>query len=115
MKKLLFSFIAILFISTQTFAQNADLKPSPKVQKEIEILKKADLGLTDIQIHRITYVLIGEESNYKRVEKAFEGNKTQLEIYSKELFQNKISNIKGSMTPPQAEKFDQMKLEDKLK
>ncbi|HMN32712.1 MAG TPA: hypothetical protein PKA54_05010 [Chitinophagaceae bacterium] len=115
MKKRLISFIAILFISTQSFAQNADLKPSLKVQKEIEVLKKADLGLTEIQLHRITYVLIGEESNYKRIEKAFEGNKTQLEIYSNELFQNKINNIKGTMTPPQAEKFDQMKLVDKLK
>ena len=115
MKKIISSLFVVLLLSTSVFAQNTELKPSPKVQKDIEILKKTELGLTEIQVQRITYLLIGEESNFKRVEKAFEGNKSQLELYSKELFENKISNIKGAMSAPQAEKFDQLKLADKLK
>lgn len=111
--KLIISLFFILF-STISFAQNADNKPSEQVKSEMNILKNADLGLSDIQITRITYVLMGEESNMKRIEKTLEGNKTQLEKYQNEHRANKINNIKGAMSPQQAEKFDALKLESKF-
>ncbi len=98
------------------FAVNAQhgAAPSENVKKEIAILKNADLDLTDVQLSRITSVLVGEEANKIRLQKTFEGNKSQLELRLKDLHANKIGNIKGGMSPQQAEKFDALKLADKF-
>lgn len=113
MKKI-FSIVAFVCVAFLSHAQQMGAVPSENVKKQVSILKNADLGLTEIQISRITTVLMGEESNQLRVEKALEGNKAQLELRMKDLRANKISNIKGTMNEAQAEKFDLLKLADKL-
>ena len=113
MKKIL-SIVAFLLMATFANAQKNGVPPSDNVKKQIEILKSADLGLTDIQISRITTVLMGEESNQQRLEKTFEGNKSQLDLRMKEFRAVKIGNIKGAMNDAQAEKFDALKLADKF-
>lgn len=113
MKKIL-SIAAFLLLAFVANAQIKGAEPSENVKKQISILKKADLGLTDIQISRITTVLMGEEANYLRTEKALEGNKAQLEMRMKDLHANKINNIKGAMNEAQAEKFEALKLADKF-
>jgi hypothetical protein len=113
MKKI-FSIVAFCCIAFVASAQVNGALPSEKVKKEIAILKNADLGLTDVQISRLTVVLMGEESNYLRMEKALEGNKAQMELRMKDLHVNKISNIKGTMNEAQAEKFDSKKLSEKF-
>ena len=113
MKKI-FSIVSFCLLSFVGTAQVMGAQPSEKVKKEVAILKSADLGMTDIQLSRVTVVLMGEESNYLRMENAREGNKAQLEQRMKDMRANKISNIKGTMTDAQAEKFDAMKLGDKF-
>ena len=113
MKKIL-SIALILFVAFTTQAQLRGVEPSANVKKEVAILKNANLGLTDIQISRITTVLQGEEANKARLEKALEGNKSQLDLCLKDLHSNKINNIKDAMNEAQAEKFDQLKLADKF-
>jgi|688.fasta_scaffold1697672_1 hypothetical protein len=112
MKKLL-TILGFLFLGNVVFAQ-ATNTPSATVKKQIEVLKNADLNLTDVQLGRITTVLMGEEQNSVKVLKAVEGNKSLLEMRLKEIKDHKISNIKGAMSPQQVEKFDALKLADKL-
>ncbi len=111
MKNLLTT-LAFLFIGNILLAQT--VIPSAAVKKQIDILKSADLNLTDVQLGRITTVLIGEEQNSIKVLKAVEGNKSLLEMRLKEIKEHKVSNIKGAMSPQQVEKFDVLKLADKL-
>lgn len=111
MKKivLLFGFIACLFTVK---AQQNDLPIN--VKKQIEVLKKADLNLSDVQLSRITTVLIGKDQSYQKMLKALEGNKSLLQTRTAEYKADLQSNIKGAMSPQQAEKFDALKLGDKL-
>lgn len=112
MKKFI-SLLCCFAFTVSVFAQSSNVV-SPEIKAQIEILKKSTLQLTDIQISRITTVLVGEEQNYQRVLKSLNGNKSQLEIHLKELKEHKIQNIKGAMTPLQKEIFDNLKLESKF-
>ena len=94
-------------------AQNSN-SISTQVSKEIEILRKADLNLSDIQISRITQVLVGQEQIQNRNNQALEGNKAVLAQRAAELRNSKIQNMKGAMTEQQIEKFDALKLADKF-
>ena len=111
MKKivLLLSFLACLF---NVQAQQNELPAN--VKKQIDVLKKADLNLTDVQLSRITTVLVGKDLGYQKMLKALEGNKSLLQTRTAEYKADLQSNIKGAMTPQQAEKFDALKLGDKL-
>ncbi|MBP6623841.1 MAG: hypothetical protein KA198_01635 [Chitinophagaceae bacterium] len=112
MKKLI-TFIHCTLFAVAVFAQDSKTL-SPEIKTQIEILKNSTLQLSDIQISRITTVLVGEEMNYQRVLKSLNGNKSQLEIHLKELKEHKIQNIKGAMTPLQKEIFDNLKLDSKF-
>ncbi len=112
MKKILL-ITSIFLCSIQMIAQTSN-QVSVQVAKEIEILKKSDLNLSDIQLSRITTVLIGEEQILKRNNHALEGNKSALSQRALELKNSKIRNIKGAMTEQQAEKFDALKLAEKF-
>ena len=112
MRKMIFLAI-ITLCSFQMTAQQAN-KPSMQVKNEIEVLKNADLNLSDIQILRITQVLIGEEQILTKNLRVLEGNKSLIAQRTKELKLNKVINIKGALTEQQAEKFDALKLADKF-
>lgn len=111
MKKiaLLLAFLGCLFNAQ---AQQNELPAN--VKKQIDVLKKADLNLTDVQLSRITTVLVGKDLGYQKMLKALEGNKSLLQTRTAEYKADLQSNIKGAMTPQQAEKFDALKLGDKL-
>ena len=111
MKKSIVTIVLIL-ISIVSFSQNKTM--SQRVKKQIEVLKKSDLNLTDIQLSRITIVLTNEDANYQKIVKAFEGNKSVLEAKTAEIKLYTINNIKGAMTPQQIEKFDAIKLAEKF-
>lgn len=111
MKKILSLFL-VLSISVLSFAQQKEL--SNRVKKQIEILKNPSLGLNDVQLSRITLVLINEDQILEKNLKAVSGNKSQMELRTKELHNNLINNVKGGMTTLQAETFDKLKLGDKL-
>jgi len=111
MKKSIVTIVLIL-ISIVSFSQNKTM--SQHVKKQIEVLKKADLNLTDLQLSRITIVLINEDANLQKNIKSLEGNKSILETRIAEIKINTINNIKGAMTPQQIEKFDAFKLAEKL-
>ena len=111
MKKV-FIFLAFISFTSLAFAQNQ--APSAKVKNQIAVLKNADLNLSEVQISRITTVLIGEEQNAIRAIKSVEGNKSLLEKRLQALKDSQINNIKGAMTPQQVERFDALKLADKL-
>lgn len=111
MKKV-FIFLAFISLTSLAFAQNQ--APSEKVKTQIAILKNANLNLSEVQLSRITTVLIGEEQNAARAIKAVEGNKALLEKRMQALKDNQINNIKGAMTPQQVQKFEELKLADKL-
>jgi hypothetical protein len=113
MKQISITFIALLFSVTALFAQTQN-QPSKQVLNEIQILTKADLNLSDIQISRITSVLMAQEQILVRNAHSLEGNKTVVDQRMKELKANKISNIKGALTPQQLEKFNALKLEEKF-
>jgi hypothetical protein len=113
MKKMLFIFSLILFSSVVTYAQG-NAKPSKEVMQKVEILKAANLQLSEVQLGRITTVLMGEESNEMRIRKALEGNKSQLELRLIEHKQHVINNLKGAMTPYQVELFEKQQLENKF-
>lgn len=102
----------LIFVSNFVNAQ--DLKLSNNVKNELEILKKANLNLSDIQISRITHILQSDEEIVIRNKKTYNGNKVMLEEKLAEIKKYRINNILGAMTPLQAEKFVQQKLEDKL-
>ncbi len=106
-------FFALICISLASFAQG-NQAPSAKVKQQMDILRKADLNLNEIQLGRIQTVLIGEEVNAARALKALEGNKTLQEKRLQEMKQNQINNVKGAMSPQQAEKFDALHLADKF-
>jgi len=112
MRKMIFLAI-ITLCSFQMTAQQGN-KPSMQVKNEIEVLKNADLNLSDIQILRITQVLIGEEQILTNNLRVLEGNKSLIAQRTKELKLNKVINIKGALTEQQAEKFDALKLADKF-
>ena len=112
MKKILL-ITSIFLCSIHMIAQTSN-QVSVQVAKEIEILKKSDLNLSDIQLSRITTVLIGEEQILKRNNHALEGNKSASSQRALELKNSKIRNIKGAMTEQQAEKFDALKLAEKF-
>ncbi len=112
MRKMIFLAI-ITFCSFQMTAQQGN-KPSMQVKNEIEVLKNADLNLSDIQILRITQVLMGEEQILTKNLRVLEGNKSLIAQRTKELKLNKVINIKGALTEQQAEKFDALKLADKF-
>lgn len=111
MKKilLLLGFITCLF---NVQAQQNEL--SANVKKQIDVLKKADLNLSDVQLSRITTVLVGKDISYQKMLKALEGNKSLLQTRIAEYKADVESNIKGAMSPQQAEKFDALKLVEKL-
>ena len=111
MKKSIVTIVLIL-ISFVSFSQNKTM--SQRVKKQIEVLKKADLNLTDIQLSRITIVLINDDENYQKMIKSFDGNKSLIEARIAELKIYTINNIKGAMTPQQIEKFDAIKLAEKF-
>lgn len=113
MKKLSFLTFFVILGMNLAFAQSQP-QPSAQVKKEIAILQKADLGLTEQQVMRLTTVLMGEERDLEMSLKALEGNKSQQEIRIKAHHDNKIRNIKGVLTPVQAEKFDTLKLDSKM-
>ena len=107
--------ITILFLVFACNLANAQKdKMSENVKKQIELLKKADLNLSDIQLTRITHVLVSDEQIIMKNKKSFESNKPLLESKLAEIKLYRINNIKGAMTPQQAEKFDALKLADKL-
>lgn len=107
--------ITILFLVFACNLANAQKdKISENVKKQIELLKKADLNLSDIQLTRITHVLVSDEQIIMKNKKSFESNKPLLESKLAEIKLYRINNIKGAMTPQQAEKFDALKLADKL-
>ncbi len=112
MKKIIF--LSFLLCASVFISQAQTQQPSAKVQQEVELIRKADLGLTDVQISRLTTVLMGEEKNLEMSMKALEGNKGQQETRLKLHHDNKIRNIKGVMSAAQVEKFDALKLGDKL-
>lgn len=112
MKKIIF--LSFLLCAGVFISQAQTQQPSAKVKQEVELIRKADLGLTDVQISRLTTVLMGEEKNLEMSMKALEGNKAQQETRFKLHHDNKIRNIKGVMSAAQAEKFDALKLGDKL-
>lgn len=111
MKKV-FIFLAFITLSNLSIAQVQE--PSSKVKAQIAVLKHAELNLSDVQLSRITTVLIGEEQNAERSIKSIEGNKSLLEKRLQALKENQINNIKGAMTPQQVKKFEDLKLADKL-
>lgn len=95
-------------------AQAQQNELSANVKKQIEVLKKSDLNLTDVQLSRITMVLTAKDQNYQKMLKTLAGNKSLLQTRTEEYKADIQSNIKGAMTPQQAEKFDALKLGDKL-
>ena len=105
--------IILILISFVSFSQNNAI--TKRVKKQIEIIKKADLNLTELQLSRITMVLSNEDANLQKNIKSFEGNKSALEARIAEINTNSMNNIKGTMTPQQIEKFDAIKLAEKLK
>lgn len=111
MKKII---IVAIFVLSANMLMAQSKEPSKYVKHQIEVLTKADLGLNEVQLGRITYILIGEEANLERNKKALEGNKSALEQRLAEVHEHLINNIKGAMNPQQVEKFDVLKLADKL-
>jgi hypothetical protein len=105
--------IILILISFVSFSQNNAI--TKRVKKQIEIIKKADLNLTELQLSRITMVLSNEDANLQKNINSFEGNKIALEVRIAEMNTNSMNNIKGAMTPQQIEKFDAIKLAEKLK
>lgn len=104
--------VILILISLVSFSQNNAI--SKNVKKQIEILNKADLNLTELQLSRITMILSNEDAILQKNIKSFEGNKSILEATIVEIKTNRINNIKGTMTPQQIEKFDAIKLAEKL-
>ena len=102
-------FLSINLLSAQTTPQ-----PSASVKKDVEVLNASGLNLTDRQVSRITIVLMGQEDIATRNIKALEGNKSVLQTRLSEIKVHKINNIKGALTEQQVEKFNSLKLEDKL-
>lgn len=113
------NYIILLFllIATTQFSK-AQTQNAPavteQVKKELAILQKADLNLTDRQISRITAVLMSQEQIEARNLKALEGNKSAIEQRLKDIKANKINNLKGALTEQQIEKFNALKLEEKF-
>lgn len=107
-------FIALIFMCLNIVFAQKPQNPSENVKKELAVLQKADLNLSETQVYRITAVLMAQEQLYKENVKLLEGNKAVLETRLKELKANKISNVRGAMTDQQAAKFDALKLEEKL-
>jgi len=103
-----------LFFSVNVLYAQTVQQPSTDVKKDIELLSASGLNLSDLQIARITTVLIGQEELTARNSKAVEGNKSVLETRLSALKASKISNIKGALTAKQVELFNSLKLEDKL-
>lgn len=113
MKKIFLSLTFVL-ISTFIFAQGKNQTPSAHVKQQIEVLKNGGLNLSDVQIGRITYVLMAEEQTMERTQKTFAGNKSLLNERTKEAREHMFNNLKGALTPQQVEQFDAKKLGDKL-
>ena len=113
MKKIVLIIILFVAVLSGANAKQA-LQPSETVKKEIAIFKKADLNLSDIQLYRITTVLMAEDQHLQRNKSAAEGNKAVMETRLKELKANKIKNLKGALTDQQAIKFDALKLADQF-
>jgi hypothetical protein len=111
MKKIILSLSLIACLFTVKAQQN---ELSVTVKKQIEVLKKADLNLSNEQLSRITTVLISKDLGYQKMLKALEGNKSLIQTRTAEYKADIFSNIKGAMSPQQAEKFDALKLSDKL-
>lgn len=111
MKKIL---LLVSCLALTTFVEAQVQTPSAKVKSQIAVLEAADLNLSDVQLSRITTVLIGEEQNAAKSIKAVEGNKSLQEKRIQAMKENQINNIKGAMTPQQVEKFNTLKLADKL-
>jgi len=106
--------LCLLFGSSIHFAQSTSNEVPKEIKQKIEILRNAGLGLTDVQLSRITYVLIGEEKNITKNIQTLEGNKGLQQSRMKELQAQKIMNIKGTMNQTQIEKFDLLKLSEKI-
>lgn len=113
MKKILFT-LSILFSSLFMFSQGSQQVVPETVKNQVAILKASDLKLTDVQLSRITTVLIAENDKLERSKKAVGINNQQLQERMKLHKEVMIKNIKGAMTPLQVEKFDIGKLGDKL-
>ncbi len=114
MKQVLFlaSFLFLSFSMLSAQSTNAEL--STNVKKAITVLKIADLNLSEMQLSRITSVLISEDQILQKNLKVLEGNKSAQAQRIKELKDIKINNLKGAMTEQQVQKFIALKLEDKL-
>lgn len=104
-----------MLVSTLSFSQtNTEVKMPERVTKEIAVLQKADLNLSDMQLSRITMVLNSLDANYIKIEKTLEGNKSVQKLRLDEIQAQKVNNIKGVLTPSQLEKFNALKLESKF-
>lgn len=104
-----------MLVSTLGYSQtNTEVKMSERVTKEIAVLQKADLNLSDMQLSRITIVLNSLDENYTKTMKTFEGNKSVQSQRLAEIQVQKVNNIKGVLTPSQLEKFNALKLESQF-
>lgn len=114
MKKIVLT-SAVLFTTLMTFAQGSQASDLPEaVKKQVAVLKSSDLKLSEVQLARITTVLVAENDKVEKSKKMLEANNQQLNERLKLLKEIMIQNVKGGMTPLQAEKFDAEKLGDKL-
>lgn len=113
MKKILFT-LSLLFASLFMFAQGSNQNLPDAVKKQVEILKTSDLKLSDVQLSRITTVLIAENDKVEKSKKMLETNNPQLQQRLQLLKEIMVRNVKGAMTPLQVEKFDAAKLAEKL-
>ncbi|HNB82110.1 MAG TPA: hypothetical protein PLP14_08445 [Chitinophagaceae bacterium] len=112
--KQIFLLLAFFLSLNSTLLAQKDQELPAQVQKELNILKKADLNLSEIQLSRIAMVLKSYDDMTQKTLKTLDGNKSVIETRLKEIRQNKINNIKGAFTPQQVEKFDALKLESKF-
>jgi hypothetical protein len=112
MKKFL---LAIIVVATSfiSIAQSGNI-PSNEVVKKILLLKDAGLNLSDMQLSRITTVLMTNEDMIAKNKKKLADNPTILAKRLAELRENTLNNVRGAMTPKQVEKFDAEKMDEKF-
>ncbi len=111
MKKIL---LFVCFVSLFSWANAQQNALPPAVKNQLEALKHPNLNLNEVQLSRIAYVLEMEYQNALKIQKTFEGNKSVLDARLKEHKEHIINNIKGAITPTQAEIFDNLKLAEKF-
>ena len=114
MKPFSFLLIALFFVVNTTQAQVDKKQLSANVVREIALLKKADLNLTEVQLSRITLLLNSFDEMSDKTMKTLEGNKAAQKSRLDEIKKSKINNVRGAMTPQQVEKFDALQLENQF-